>query len=290
MSLSRRRFLKMLGASSALSFGTPLLQVYSQTAGPCSCVNILLHGFFFMEFQGDMLLIAAPTHQPHQFLFRDSGGPLQQLSGPIDLRNVLQQDAKTTTTTTFPSSILQFSRNDMKLSRPFFIDNNQPAQYACLLRLPKPHKIVPLRRGSVTDLNPTPGNVTTSINRLCNAKEATVTRLKYFPKMSAPFKTRSFYAEHCHQPRACEVNDAFDSARRVFGSEFDLTIAGVDSITLAYDKRSDLPDEIQVDDEKALEELNPCAPMPCPPSRCPPGKLCQESVEVATCPHFGVGP
>jgi len=288
MSLNRRHFLKMLGVGSILALSNPLLEAYASTAGPCSCVNILLHGFFFMEFQDDMLLVASPKHQPHQVLFRDSGGALQPLSSLIDLRDALQPGSKTT----FPSKILQFSRSDIKLNRPF-IDKNNPNQYACFMQLPKPHDIVPLRLGKVADLSPNPGNVANSIKRLCDVNTATVTRLKYFPKTSAPFKTRSFYAEHCHPPKACEVNNTFDAARAVFGKEFDLTIKGVESITLGKDKRSDLPDEIELDDENALEEIrsaaSSCPPPLCPPP-CPPGKVCIESVEVATCPHFGVGP
>lgn len=294
MSFNRRHFMKMLGASSLFALDSPLLKAYVEsTGGPCGCVNILLHGLFFMEFQNGFFFVASPMHKPHEFLFRDNGGTLQPLSAPIDLVDVL----KPGNVSDFRSDVLQFSLKDIKLAGPF-IDTNNPNKYACFMRLPIPHDIVALRPGAVANLNPNPGNVTNSIQRLCDVNVGTMIRLKYFAKSSAPFKTRSFYAEHCHPPKACEVNDAFDSARAAFGKEFDLKISGVDYITLGYDKRSDLPDEIDIDDEKALEEINSCpppsCPPPCPPTSCPPpcppGKVCITSVEVATCPNFGVRP
>jgi hypothetical protein len=285
MTLDRRDFLKMVGAGSFVflsrsSIGAPVVG----TNGPCHCVNIVLHGFFFMEFQGNNLLVASPPHDKHQFYYQDAGGALQKLSGLIDLTGPLQSGRKTK----FPNTILQFSRKDIKLTRPSFIDNGQPDRYACLLRLPWPEDIVALRRGAVADLNPQSGNVASSIKRLCALNVATVTRLKYFAKSSPPFTTRNYFAEHCHMPKACEVNAAFDSARNVFGKEFDLTISGVDCISLPPDKPGDLPDEMSLDDERALEEVAPCPEEKCPPPPCPVGKVCLTSVEVATCPTFGV--
>jgi len=155
--------------------------------------------------------------------------------------------------------------------------------------LPLPEEIFAYRRGTIQSFtqNAAPGNVKSSIINVGGSGAALVTRLKYFPFAKNPprFVTRSYYAEHCHYPDKCDVNDALNAARTAFGNEFDLKITSFTGQAVQVDLPVSLPDEVRPDDELALPEIINCP-------RKPPKEGCQpltKSVEPATCPNFGVG-
>src|SRR5258708_1247233 len=121
---NRRQFLKTLSLSPLLfaHSGTSVTSLFGSTAGPCKCINILLHGFFFLEFQKDefgkdMLVVASPIVEGHTPFFRDHDSQQLQRSTPvIDLRTQITPGSRLD----FPDQMLSFSRGDIKIKRQNF--------------------------------------------------------------------------------------------------------------------------------------------------------------------------
>ncbi len=248
---------------------------------------ILLHGFFFMEFQkdqqGDMLVAASPAFDHHQFLSRDHDGVFHNLRGlsPIDLRTVL----KPGTINSFDSQqILRFSRSELGLGS-FLIDTSDVGSFGILLKLPLPKQIRPLRLGDFANFHPLQtGKVAQSIKRLQGFEEntAVIVCLEYEVAQGAQF-TRSFYAAHQGMPMdpdvaITEVNDTLDAATSVFGQVFDLQVTQVDvNVIVDIDDAKLLPPGIVPDDEVQLEERRDMSM-----------SLLGHSVSPSTCPKLGV--
>lgn len=303
----RRYFLRMVALSPLTIRGPQAFaaRLFGSTAGPCNCINILLHGFFFMEFQKDdqgkdMLVVASPQVDGHQPLYRDHDSWLLQPPDPvIDLRGALSPGSRQS----FPDRVLCFSRKDISLPRDYFVSlaNN----YSLLMKLPLPRDIVPLRLGLRADLPLSGGNVARSIEHASNSEHvALVVRLKY-DDISDPFfpSTRSYYEEHCYFPDIGDVKAALDAARTVFGKEFDLDIPDLKDAIVDLDNQSDLPDEISPDDEIALSEGAPCLPSGAKDVKKHQSRRGNHrsknhdskegddrTVEPSTCPLFGVNP
>lgn len=286
--MNRRQFAKACAlAPFAWKLSLSSLLAYS---GACHCVNIILHGFFFMEFQRDTLVAASPVCEDHTFVFRDHGSAqFQPLAGVIDLRPAL----KTGPRSKFRKGTLQFSKGDIGLdpNKDSIQWQTSPQNFACVLLLPHPEDIVPLRKGPHR-FQVQGGKVSDSIGKLSDSNVAVITRLKYFPSSTPPgFTTRNYYAEHCFKVNACDLNQAFDAARtKIFGDKFDLKIDKIEnSDPLPLDGPADLPDEMDGSDEQSLYEIRPCNEPK--ETKCHPSNLVGiESLQVATCPTFGVSP
>src|SRR5947208_4465957 len=75
----RRQFLKSAAACSLVGLNlTEAIPGYPVAAPkPCNCINILLHGLFFLEFdnQDNLLYAVAPKVRHHEggYLMRDQG-------------------------------------------------------------------------------------------------------------------------------------------------------------------------------------------------------------------------
>lgn len=297
MTINRRQLLKTF-AISPLALTWPVkaaAKIFGSTAGACNCINIVLHGFFFLEFQKDengkdMLVVATPPYKPHTFGCRDHGK--WRLQAPSmcdsDLRTRLTPGSKLN----FPTRMLSFSKTDLQLSGNFI---NAANNYPILLLLPPPADIVPLRLGKRSDLHLNDGNVKTSIDNYCDPTYlGLVLRLKYAGGDLILPKTRSYYAEHCNLPDITEMKKVLQAARDTFSSKFDLDMPDIPPAVVSLDKQKDLPDEISPDDESAIMEADPCfAPNPKSLERNQAHlnegpRNDQRSVEPATCPLFGV--
>jgi hypothetical protein len=297
---TRRSLLKLLALAPAVFSTRSYCEIFGGTTGPCKCINILLHGFFFLEFQKDeqgqdMLVAVSPTYSGHCFYFRDHGKwQPQQVQPMYDLRSSLTRGSHLT----FPEEMLQFSRGNISAGSQYFIDLTK--SYALVLKLPPPRNIVALRKGLRSDLKFDPGNVATSIANLAkSANVGLVMRLKYDSTTDPLFPvTRNFYAEHCYPPDLTEMKNVMDAARAVFGKQFDLNITSIPNVIVQQDGQSDLPAEISPDDETALMEGEPCYSMASTvmASHHEVSAITQDapgdgrSVQPATCPILGIMP
>src|SRR5947209_2805839 len=81
---------------------------------------ILLHGFIFMEFQKDTLVVASPWVDHHKFKVREHHGSLQDLTNPVDLRNELKSNG--TVNDFLSKQILRYSIADLHIVRDLYID------------------------------------------------------------------------------------------------------------------------------------------------------------------------
>jgi hypothetical protein len=200
----------------------------------------------------------------------------------------------------FAPELLQF-----KAAANPFIDLSK--QYGLLLKLPYPQHIFSLRSGGSGAFHPNPANkITKALQPYLGARIGVITWLQYAASSNSDFVTRSYYAEHgSASVPYTEVNKAFGAAQNVF-SEFDLRlIKGEANAAVDRDLPSQLPSEINPDDERALAEMtiNNCATFDAHASTVarPSNKAKAQrnqtkgggtggvvSVEVATCPQFGI--
>lgn len=303
MSIDRRQLCKMFALSPFLGLGGPGLLEGLAMAGPapCDCVSVLLHGLFFLEFQNGMLIAASPEYTGHCVRYRDHGDPLGPLPTPptpiVDLNGKLTAAASPPP---FAPELLQFKASDITKRTPFI---DLAKKYAFLLKLPYPQRIFALRSGSASDFHPDPTkNVTGALKKSLGAKVGIIAWLQYAQSPRAGFITRSYFAEHgsLSVPYQ-EVNRAFGAARKVF-PEFDLQLANGANATIARDQQNQLPPEISPDDERALGEMttNNCtalnasaasiAAQHAPKKSGNADQRKAVSVEVATCPQFGILP
>lgn len=247
-------------------------------------VNILLHGFWFMEFQDNMLVAASPYLEGHSFQFRNHGDGQPQPVPPKepgkDPVEDLFDSLNSGTVIDFVSDMmLRFSKTDMDLPRKYLAKLDQPYKtYTGVILLPLPIQVLSFRLGSFANFHADPnGNVIDSINTLHGSQEASslITCLQYTAIDGNGF-TRSYYAEHNHNPKPSEVNAALDAARTAFGPEFDLHVTSdCDAEIVPPDDSNNLPAAVWQDDERELQELK----------RKPEDMF---TVEVGTCPQFGV--
>lgn len=249
-----------------------------------TAVNILLHGFFFMEFQNDTLVAASPAFSDHHFLLRDHGSAtLQPIQNPVDLRKTLNPG----TVLDFTSDmVLRFARKDIGLAdNQFFIDPGKT--YGALLLLPRPAQILTLRLGLFANFHPvTSGKVAQSIikNHDSQQSSALIACLQYTTTGGAAGFTRSYYAEHSHDPQPQEVNAALAAATNVFGAAFDLQVTNqIDNKVVPLDDPASLPGSVSPDDENDLQDLMGGAMR-----MHHPGAVVRQAIEVGTCPQFAI--
>jgi hypothetical protein len=113
MPLDRRSLLKALALLPGLPILNSRLAHALMSQGAPQSSYVLLHGMWFMEFDGiGHLLAATPQHQAHHFHIRPHQQPLQPLPpGDLDLTKTL---GTTGQVTSFPTDILQFSLRQYK--------------------------------------------------------------------------------------------------------------------------------------------------------------------------------
>lgn len=293
MPLTRRELLKFTAALPLLH--TAAFRSFSAIQGVVARdhADILLRGLFFMEYQTDknLFIVASPKHDKHCFLYRDNvtphspgaHSPLPNVMAPTTLKKGAGPNGDP-----FSPEILHFSCKEISHTGPF-IDVNSPTKYACVLKLPYPKHIIPLRCGSFDDFHPNSLAVAKSIGKHCSGRIATVVWLRYDVDPARPpaFGLRTCYAEHGFDPNPVDVNCALRDAQKVF-PKFDLQIVnGIPyGSKVLEDLQSQLPNDIDPRDEDALVEVgtNPCNLT----AQCP--QVQTKVLEVANCPILGVMP
>jgi hypothetical protein len=303
--MNRRQLMKLLAASPFFIPGSRNLfnNAALAFASPCNCVNILLHGLFFLEFQNNILVVVSPDHNGHCYRFRDHGGPLGPLPSPQPVIDLTTQLDGGNTIPPYPAEMLQYKAADVTARKPYIA---LAKHYGLVLKLPYPQHIYTLRTGNGGDFHPDPStNIYKAMKPSLGARIGTITWLQYGPRLNPGFVTRTFYAEHgsLNVPYTA-VNLAFGAAQNVF-SDFDLLLTADANSIVGRDDPSQLPTEIHPDDERALAEMtrNNClvaalSKNATPDQRVSKGKkstarsqgggVLQAAVEVATCPQFGI--
>jgi hypothetical protein len=304
MALNRRQLLKMAVATPFVSLATVRMHGLPWGAAtipeapgaawgsptfmnsPCRCISILLHGLFFLEYQDNILVAAAPKTKlhEHRYFVRDHGGTPLELKGIPDMSdlkasNPIPKDS-------YPAEMLRFSKGAVSI-RGNLIDPTALDKHSLILKLPIPNGIAPLRLGPFTDFHPKPatGNIANSITGLHRGQPnvSVITWLQYDPDPDIGFVTRSFYAEHDHRASPTEVNNILQEIHDNINQSFDLQIENRQ--VNSYPCDNNLPTEITQEDETSLADLLHHQPCYTPP---PPGTVAGLAVEVATCPQFGV--
>lgn len=258
---------------------------------------LLFHGFFFMEFQGQELVVASPSLNGHVFKKRDQGKAVQDWDGTIDTNGLKKNNIKPS----FPPEMLQFKKTDIGLSASDkFISDASLPQCPCAARLPMPKSIIGLRLGPMRDfrtksLNPgSSQKVAASIGTLTTSSQiALIIALEYESDM--PF-TRNYFAQH-DTLEGEDVNKALDRAREVFTDKFDLLLEPPDSNAAIISSDTPgsplLPNGITSDDETELSEMGVHATTTTIQIRNSFVMREQrivsiETLQVVTCPIFGV--
>lgn len=304
--MNRRHLIKTLALSPLLlnrSFCSfALRNGVAQTPTP-SNVFILLHGLFFLEYQGGKLVVTAPEVADHDYQMGtpdNDGKDLQPLpSTPQDFSDPAMGLTGASNATQFPPELLQFSKKDTGVG-----NLTGPFRFRCTL--PSPLQIVPLRNGPRSDLHCTPGNVLSSINKHQGARIGIVTCLVYTGSVAKIHPTSTdrchFYAEPDFEPNLEHTNHALSEARLLFanGKNFDLQL---DTSVLTQnlplvpavppsrdDPRVSLSGAFEEDPLFAIRSLGATPQAVTPRAKRVAQPLSQnpESVNVANCGQYGV--
>jgi hypothetical protein len=259
MTLSRRTILKTIALSPMLPvLNSPLLDGFF-AAGPPTQTYLLLHGMFFMEFQGDTLCVVTPnkptppTGNDHEFYQRPHGGMLADLYRDIDwtqgqikagpLKNSFPPE-----TPQFPASILLQGGPDKPI-----LPAKGSGTYRCRMVLPTPKRILGYRSDTKNYFRPT-GNTGQSILDSTGTRLGTITCLQYDPGNVSPF-VLNYYAEHPDTAVTDDVNAALRTGKDVCGPNFDLQIKSGWVFSSNRDPENSLPAGVSQDDEQTLEEV-----------------------------------
>jgi hypothetical protein len=292
MPLDRRSLLKMLALAPAFTFLEPSLAHGLLSNNADQKVYILLHGMFFMEYDGDKFIVATPNCEGHRFYTRFHGQGLQDMDTDINLYNNVIGGPKP-----LPfEGILQLSRKaDLNIDDGPVL--SRASMYRCKMILPYPEKIITMRSGLASDFHPK-GNIFAKSKRNIPSEIATITCLVYSAGSDDAY-TQSYYAEHPHRPSLSEINMALVAAQDLCGDSFNLQIASPSSTPCIPPSDSKLPGVSQ-DDEYELDELfpgKPCAASKSSSSM-PAHKNAKKSIgnpdllhlDVASCPQFAITP
>jgi hypothetical protein len=235
---------------------------------------ILLHGLFFMQFKSHLLTVTTPKFHPHKFGYRPQGtATIQALPGGPDITwtNVGLKD-NTSSTETFPSSIMQFSGSQtgtgdllppgkknyqfrLTLNRPFEIHTFRPGKLGnfSLEAKQKPTKSNGkdhVRENVIKSCGSVPSNPIALLVGLVYERDVTCT----LPKVL------SFYAEHqmaCNQIKSAHVNPALVAAQKLFASpsDFDLEFQDVEGVPNVCPPDKDVYGVLKDDELSACELL-----------------------------------
>jgi len=220
--------------------------------------NILLHGLFFLQYQGDQLIVLAPYHKKHEFKKRPQHQqpPLDPLNDEEAFANLIPHNIKQA----FPPSMPQFDKNETGVGD--LVPKQKPEKnYRCQMVLPWPLDIDVIRtRGRMRDLKPMlTSRVGDNILKYSGPGLGLVTVLHY--ETPDPGFTISCFAEHMKPANTNEVNDALKDAGKLFANEskFDLRLREVNRPIICPDP-DPLPPKItryQIirDDEHSVGEV-----------------------------------
>lgn len=256
MTLSRRTIMKSIAFSPFFSIlNTPLPNEFFAQGSPSS-TYFLLHGMFFMEFQGDNLCVvtpkppSTPTGNDHEFYQRTHGGMLANLGTDIDftMRQVKAGGLKQ-----FPPDIPQFSASGALGKPQPILPNKGTGTYRCRIILPTPKHIFAYRSDTKDYFRPQ-GNVGKSILDSTGPRLGTITCLQYEPDQTAAF-VMNYYAEHPGPASTGDVNAALRTAKDICGASFDLQMNPGWVFDSNVDPENSLPAGVSQDDESTLEEV-----------------------------------
>jgi hypothetical protein len=295
--VNRRNMIKLLSLTSIglgltssrkmnlRAFGSPLF-------GPS--IKIFLHGFFFVDVQNSLLVVGAPDHPNHHFLFR-SDGDTKLTDIPMSVQDFQGKLTPAGNRPQWPKSILNFPKATVGLD-PKAIDTVWSNSLRCLLLLPFPNRITPHRNGgSLSDFT-LGGNVGNAIRASCDQNLSLSLSLEYDSSNGLDFQTRHYYAEHCDTPNDDEIADMLLHARNAFGpkfkQQFDLQMTHIPTTGVAINPTPE---------EQTLGELSGLGNNPCPAladnlkktrnkmlDGLTPEQRQEFLVRTANCPMFGM--
>lgn len=293
MTIPRRGILKMFALSPLFSISSALASQSKRLVAPnVHPVNILLHGFFFMEYDdtNKRLLVGSPFYVNHNVGYIDRPAHQMQYipytaTQPDDLTSTLAGDSSSAVY--FPSDIMQFSKRETNNTGIMMIDpsvgvGDVPGKYKCLLILPYPKDIVTIRSGgSLSDFN-VAGSVGASIRRHTGVPLSLITCLQYDIQGTGPgFRIRSYFAEHCDSgPDDAEMAKVLMAARNTLKGTFDLGITGIPQVACTTQPGPDTGALCELPFPTVLN--NPCSQKHL--------KLGKKVIHTANCPQFGIGP
>lgn len=303
MTLSRRTILKTIALSPILSvMDSPLLHGFF-AAGPPTQTYVLLHGMFFMEFQGETLCVVTPnkpnppTGNDHEFYVRPHGGMLADLDTDVDLT---QGQIKAGGLKSFPPEVPQFSASILLqggADKPILPPKGS-GTYRCRMVLPTPKHIFGYRSDTKNYFRPE-GNVGQSILDSTGTRLGTITCLQYEPGSSTNPFVLNYYAEHPGPATTGDVNAALRTAKDICGSYFDLQLKPGWVFSSNPDPENSLPSGVSQDDEDTLEDvigffrlyeklLSDEAKKSLKSLKIHPGKKPQLAADIASCPQFAI--
>lgn len=184
--------------------------------------NILLHGLFVLQYQGNKLIAMTPNFNHHQFLVRQQGqqgtdhgpfpNPFPQVPQDLNFTHL----AGNTVKQSFPSSMPQFSKTTTGVG-DLFANPGLAKNYRCRIEFNLPIDIMILRsRGNLSDYHSDPNSIVgQDIHSKSGPSLGLITLLHY--ETSGPSFTTSIFAEHRTPPfPATMMNPALTAARAMF--------------------------------------------------------------------------
>jgi hypothetical protein len=189
--------------------------------------NILLHGLFFLQYQGNNLIAMTPDHSKHVFLMRSQNQkpPFTNLPQDLTPTNLIGGS----TQAPFPPEMPQIDKNITGVGD--LVATSTPSKnYRCRLVTLWPLEIVVLRSGgSFSDFHSlSTSTVGANIKKPGLTKLGIVTLLHF--ETSGPAFTISYFAEHMMPTQAVDVNPVLKASQVLFqqGNNFDLQFSECD--------------------------------------------------------------
>jgi hypothetical protein len=190
--------------------------------------NILLHGLFVLQYQGNTLVAMTPDHHHHHFLERQQGqqgddhNPFPPLKTDYDFTSLSGIDVQRP----FPKTMPQFSKTKTGVG-DLVVNPGSAKNYRSRIALSLPIEIMVLRSGGqLNDYHSDPkSNVGNDIQINSGPDLGLVTLLHY--ETSGPSFTVNLFAEHrTPQSPASKMNPVLVAAKSLFtnGSAFDLQL------------------------------------------------------------------
>ena len=191
--------------------------------------NILLHGLFFLQYQGNKLVAMTPDHHHHHFLKRPQGllgddrHPFPNLNQDESFINLI---GSTTNKFPFPPEMLKFDNNATGVG-DLVIKAGPKKNYRSRVELPWPLDIIVMLRypAQLSDFHSNPNSqVGISIYNNSGPSIGLVTLLHY--ETNAPSFTISLFAEHRNPVTYDKMNPVYIAAQDLFsnGTAFDLQL------------------------------------------------------------------
>jgi hypothetical protein len=190
--------------------------------------NILLHGLFVLQYQGNKLIAMTPDTPHHQFLFRHQGrlgsdrpplpDPFPILPKELDFTNLPGNTAMPP----FPTTLPQFSKTTTG------VGDLVGVSYRCRIVFNWPLDIMVLRSGGkLSDYNSVPRSVVGQDIRQHSGPELGLITLLHFETTGPSFTTNIFAEHRIPPPKQSHMNPVLAAAKTLFanGAKFDLQLA-----------------------------------------------------------------